>query len=153
MLQQVDPILDRAVQPNMPAQNYKTYTIASPQDTHTRAATCHEVDCPNRAKGWQTLLDISQGPHARTANWIRLQSGRRFTHEQVGTIVTFTFPAGQDCFTPHRVSLERPEFFLVQGGDFRGNPSKIPVVRHKAEDWVDDFANHQDHIATVVSRG
>ncbi len=141
-------------QPLLAPAQYKTYAIASPTDTHTKPAKCWQVDCGNYANGWRTILDVSDPKHAATANWIRLQSGKRFTVAQTGTLVTFTFPAGQTCFIPHRVSLQRPEFFFVLGGDWRGNPLNIPVRQHKiGSDWVDDFATHQDKIATLVERG
>lgn len=141
-------------QPLMAAAQYKTYAIASPIETHTRRASCREVECGKRANGWKTVLDTSKPKHAKAANWIRLQSGKFFVYTQVGTVVTFTFQAGQDCFEPHRVSLERPELFMVQGGDWRGNPLNVPTRVHaNGDDWVDDFANHQEKIAILVQRG
>jgi hypothetical protein len=145
--------LQRAT-PLLHAAQYKTYGIASPVDTHTKPAKCHQVNCANYNRGWQTILDISDAAHARTANWIRLQSGRHFTVVQNGTLVTFTFPGGQYCFTPHRVSLQRPEHFFVQGGDWRGDPLGVGLRQHRdGVDWVDDFAEHQDKFAALVQRG
>lgn len=148
-----DPRPVNRAEPLLAAAQYKTYAIASPIETHYRDATCREVDCGNYKHGWKTVLDVSKADHARTANWIRLQSGRHYTFTQVGTIVTFVFQKEQRCFTPHKVKLEREEFFLVTGGDWRGNPLNIPVRQHKPDNWVDDFANHQDKIATRIQRG
>lgn len=144
--------LQRA-QPLLKPAQYTTFAIESPVATHTRAASCSEVDCGNRKHGWKTILDVSDPKHAKVANWIRLQSGKHYTTSQAGTVVTFTFAAGQNCFTPHRVSLERPENFLVVGGDWRGNPLQVPTRQQKPENWVDEFATHQDKIATLVQRG
>lgn len=142
------------VNPKAPAQYYKTYAIQSPIATHYRAATCHEVDCPNYLKGWSSPLDISTVKGADAANWIRMHSKRSFTYAQQGYIVTFHFPPGQNCFTPHKVSLQRPELFVVQGGDWRGNPMSIAEYKHKtAENWVEDCALHQDKLAEAVKRG
>lgn len=141
-------------EPLLAAAQYKTYAIASPVTTHTKPARCDQVDCANYKLGWQTILDTSKADHARTANWIRLQSGKHFTVTQNGTLVTFTFKPGQYCFTPHRVSLQRPEFFYVAGGDWRGDPLGVGIRQHQdAGDWVDDFANHQDKLSTLVQRG
>lgn len=155
MEQLLGPAGEQRMPPNMAAHEYQTYEIASPRATHHRSASCAEVDCPNRIHGWKTVLDVSKADHARVANWIRLQSGRFYTIEQPknSTIVTFIFPSGQNCFIPHTVPLQRPELFLVKGGDWRGNPMKLPVVQHRPEDWVDDFANHQDKLATLIQRG
>ena len=36
--------------------------------------------------------------------------------------MVFTFEAGQQCFTQHHVP-DRPQFFVVRDGDWRGNPT------------------------------
>lgn len=142
------------IKPKAPAQFFKTYTIASPVETHYRDASCKEVECQHYLKGWVTALDISTVNGASTANWIRMHSGRAFTYTQTGLVVKFVFPPGQRCFIQHKVSLQRPEFFIVQGGDWRGNPMSIEEYRHKtAENWVEDCALHQDKIATAHQRG
>lgn len=133
------------LEPRLPVQAYKTYQVARPAGTHDRRATCTEVDCAARLRGWLTEVDVSTPLGGRQANYIRLQSGRRFTHTQAGDLVSFTFPAGQDCFAEHRVGLDRPALFIVKGGDWRQQTA--PSVRMRAEDWVDDFATHQQQIA------
>lgn len=143
------------VLPKAPPAAYKTYTILSPIETHYRKATCKEVDCQHNLKGWTTKLDTNTVDGASTANWIRMHSGRSYRWEvHTGGIVTFFFPAGQKCFTPHKIPLGRPELFVVQGGDWRGNPMSLEDYKHRnGENWVDDFANHQDRLATVQQRG
>jgi hypothetical protein len=142
------------VKPKAPAQYFKTYAIHSPIATHYRTASCKEVECQHNLKGWVTKLDGSTALGASTANWIRMHSGRRYTYEQQGVMVTFTFPPGQKCFIEHKVSLQRPELFVVQGGDWRGNPMSLTEYKHRnAEDWVEDFAIHQDKVATAHQRG
>lgn len=138
----------------MAAGHYKTFEIASPVNTHFKRISCSQADCQRRLKGWDTILDVSDPKHASVANWIRLQSGKRFMVKQVGTVVTFSFPPGQDCFEPHQKSLERPELFVVREGDWRGNPRQVdPYVHKRPEDWVDQFANHQQSIADAVQQG
>jgi len=149
-----DGTLIQRMKPKAPAQYYKTYGVHSPVETHYRDATCHEVECPNSLKGWVTKLDVSTVAGADTANWVRMKSGRHYTYEQKGTIVTFHFPPGQKCFIPHKVALGRPELFVVTGGDWRGNPMSIAEYKHKnAENWVEDCALHQDAIAKIAQRG
>ncbi len=139
----------------MPAANYKTYSITAPISTHFRAATCEETNCPNLANGWASVIDESTDLGQKQAHYIRKQSGRKFieTRNEAG-LTRFEFASGQTCFTPHKVRLERPEIFRVRGGDYRGNPRNTPVVTHKnAEDWRDDFANHQAQLATRLDQG
>lgn len=143
------------IMPNAPAQAYKTYAISSPIQTHFRPGTCEEAGCPNLAAGFVVRVDERLELGQRQAYYIRKQSGRRFTESRDETGLTaFTFPAGQQCFTQHQISLQRPENFLVRGGDWRGNPLATPTLRHsRPEFWVEDFAEHQDRIATARVRG
>lgn len=143
------------VQPVMPVQAYKTFRIAQPAATHWRPATCREVDCAQWERGWVTRIDTASDLGARQANYIRMHSGRAFTAAPIApgaSIVEFTFPAGQKCFRQHHVPLERPAFYIVRGGDWRGSTG---VIRrhHNGDDWVDDFATHQDRLATRLERG
>lgn len=135
-------------------QDYKTYTVSSPISTHTRPARCEEVECDAHANGWVSSIDVSTDLGQRQAVYIRLHSGRHVSSiEETGTIVKFTFPAGQQCFADHRVSLERPALYLVRGGDWRGNPLNVPTTQRTASEWVDDFATHQQRVADAVKKG
>lgn len=133
--------------PALPVEMVKSYVIASPRDTHTRPATCDEVGCKAQTAGWQTFADESTRLGQRQAHYIRKVSGRRFTEQrdEFGRTV-FTFPAGQQCFADHRVSIDRPEIFAVKGGDHRGNPRGTLRVHDSPTDWVEDFAEHQDRL-------
>ena len=63
----------------------------------------------------------------------------------------FTFEAGHKCFAEHQVPLERPELYVLQGGDWRGNP-RNEVTRFSGPDpWVNEFAEHQDRLARIVN--
>lgn len=140
------------ITPKMPVQAYKTYSLRSPRATHTRKATCAEVNCQHQREGWVTRVDVGTELGARQANYIRLHSGRHFSVAEAGTLVTFTFTAGQTCFAEHRVPIDRPAFYVVRGGDWRANTGLIR--RHlRGEDWVDDFATHQDKLATEINKG
>lgn len=139
------------IAPGLPVQAMKTYAIASPISTHYRDGTCEEAGCLAHQHGWQTNVDESTELGQRQAHYIRKLSGRRFTERRTELGLTaFTFEAGQKCFATHKVPLERPELYLVHGGDWRGRIG--PVHRHSGPDaWVNDFGEHQDRIARVVN--
>lgn len=140
--------------PRLGPEAFKTYQIVAPIPTHFRPATCREVECAGYVNGWRTTVL----PDSPQANYIRRNSGRQFSETKNsngdGTVV-FTFPPGQTCFraSEHRVSLEREPLYVVSGGDARGNPLRTPAVRHRAADWVDDFAEHQQAIADRIKQG
>ncbi len=145
------------ITPNLPASAYKTYAITSPISTHFRPATCEEAGCGAYAGGWHTTVDESTELGQRQAYYVRKLSGRRFSeHRNEAGLTVFDFEAGQQCFrsAEHRVSLQRPENFTVLGGDWRGNPLGIQPYKHdRAENWVDDFANHQQKLADRHNQG
>lgn len=143
------------IMPGLPAQAYKTYQIVAPPVSHWRPATCQEAGCGAYERGWQTRIDETTELGARQAHYIRKVAGRRFTVDRsVEGLTVFTFEAGQVCFQRHQVPLEREPFYFVRGGDFRGNPAGVQPFQHRrGEDWVDDFATHQDRIARQIERG
>ncbi len=138
------------IQPKMPAHAYTTYQIAAPVSTHFRAGTCDEAGCLAHRHGWATTVDESTTLGQGQAHYVRKESGRRFVESRTGGLTTFTFEAGQKCFATHQVPLERPELYIVRGGDWRGNP-RGEVTRHRPDTWVEAFAEHQDQIACVVN--
>ncbi len=134
-------------------EHYKTYQVSAPLASHHRKATCKEVECKAWREGFVSKLDVSTSLGQRQARYIEQKSGRRFLSTRSGTIITYRFPFGQECFRSHTVPLEREPFFIVKGGDFRGNPRGIPAVQRSMADWIDDFANHQAGVAEVRARG
>lgn len=143
------------VPPALPAGAYKTYQVVAPVQTHTRPGTCEEADCQAQALGWRTTVDETTPLGQKQAHYIRHDRTRRHSEEaRPDGLTSFTFPPGQVCFAPHRIRLDRPEFFLVRGGDFRGDPSGARPYQHaNPENWVDDFANHQIGIAEKIEEG
>lgn len=137
----------------MPAVAYRTYSIAKPRATHWRPAACREVGCP-RADGWVTVLDEETQAGRLTAWYIRHQAGRRYRESRDPRGMTvFTFASGQRCFAEHVLPVGRPALLVVRDGDWRGNPTGW-VRRHtRREHWVEDFAQHQDTLATAQQRG
>ena len=140
------------IMPQMPAHMYKTYQITSPVSTHFRVGTCDEAGCLAHQHGWQTSVDETTELGQRQAHYIRTTAGRKYVERRTEIGLTaFEFEAGQKCFAEHQVSLERPEFYVVHGGDWRGNP-RGDVRRHSTPDsWVNDFAEHQARIDRAVN--
>ncbi|HEV8653261.1 MAG TPA: hypothetical protein VG276_28680 [Actinomycetes bacterium] len=132
----------------------KTYQVVAPLASHWRPASCAEVDCPHFLSGWRTVLDTaSQGELVKAV----MESGRKPSAVlREGSTITFVFEPGTPCFkaSQHRVPLEREPLYLVRGGDWRGNPRGTPLRRHvRPDDWVDDFATHQQDLADRLERG
>ena len=143
------------IEPNMSASDYKTYQIIKPKATHFRPSSCKEVNCSAYQNGWKSLIDESTELGQKQAHYIRYECGRSFTTERLPSGITeFVFSAGQNCFQQHQVSLDKPEIYVVRDGDFRGNPRGTEAKIHaNGADWVDDFANHQDKVKTLLERG
>lgn len=143
------------IKPQMPAHAMQTFAISAPKDTHTRKATCEEVECPQYARGWLMRIDLGTDLGQRQAYYIKHSSGRKYkVTGQVDGLVTLEFAPNQPCFQQHRVPIGRPEKFLVKGGDYRGNPLRTKTRVHtKPEFWVEEFAEHQDQIKTRLERG
>lgn len=145
------------IQPQGRTQDYKTYQVVAPKETHYRPATCQEVGCPPNERGWETVVDTStelgQRQNAYLASGVH---GRTCTQQRRGpNLVAYVFPAGQRCFRAeeHRVPLEREPLYVVRGGDWRGNPSGERRVHTRPQDWVEDFAEHQGRLADQIKEG
>lgn len=140
------------IEPQGPAQAYKTYQLLQPLATHFRLATCVEVDCQAYLHGWKTVIDESTELGQRQAHYITHESGRRYVREPINSDgpVTYVFEAGQQCFAQHQQPLEREPLAIVKDGDWRmsQNPRQL-----RTEDWVDDFQIHQDKLHTQLERG
>lgn len=144
------------IAPSAPAGAYKTYQILAPAQTHYRPGTCVEVRCEAYLGGWRTVVDETTDLGQKQAHYIRHDRTRRHVEEQLlDGRTSFWFGPGQVCFRAgeHRVRLDRPEIYVVRGGDWRGNPGGQRRQHANAADWVDDFAEHQDRLKTAVEKG
>lgn len=153
----------------LPPHAVKTYEIARPRGTHTRPATCTEVGCDARARGWRTLADERTPEGRRIAHQVRQVARpvdtvlapavaarvRRYVEQTTPEGITeFDFPAGQECFAAHRVALDRPALYIVREGDYRGNPrGGTPFRHHSGADWVEDSALHQLTLVEAQQKG
>lgn len=143
------------IEPGLPPEAVKTYTVAMPLQTHWRPATCAEVDCEAYLRGWRTIVDERTELGQRQAHYIRHDRSRRHNESRMDPdgVTVFTFEAGQTCFREHRAQLGRPQRYIVRGGDWRGNPRGEFREHTRPDDFVDDFAEHQGKIATQLERG
>jgi hypothetical protein len=112
-------------------------------------ATCAEVDCEHWRLGWDTILP-NLDPRA---DYIRHESGRRFTETVVENGVRFHFPPGQECFaaSTHRRQANRPELYILQTGDWRARLGK-PRIYDRPDQWADDFHSRTEVITRARSR-
>lgn len=140
-------------QPLMDAGAYKTYEMRSPLSTHFRPATCAEVGCPHYLHGWQVRVEALAPELVEAAR----KSGRRYREQRIAEGETWlVFEAGQPCFkaSQHRARIDRPPLYIVRDGDFRGNPRGTKSRLHqRPQDWVEDFATHQQAIADEFKKG
>lgn len=150
------------IQPQMGAEAYKTYSIMAPASSHFRPATCAETDCPDYLSGWRVRVEGLPPEMLHDAKTARFPlNGRsvpyRYAEVSIAAGETWLhFEAGQPCFRrrEHRIRIDKPELFLVQGGDHRGNPRGTKTRMHqRPELWVEDFGEHQQNIADQIERG
>lgn len=139
------------IPPQLPVNAYKTFGIAMPLGTHWREVDCETAACQVQAKGWMTTVDESTDLGQRQAHYIRRVSGRHFTESKgPGGATIFTFPPGEECFQTHRVQIDRPQIHSVRGGDWRGRVGGQHIY-DRADQWQEDFAEHQDKLRDAQS--
>lgn len=128
------------IRPGLPVHMMRTFQIAQPINSHYRLATCEEVGCIPHAKGWRTTADELTELGQMQAHYIRTECGKRFTEERnEAGLTVFTFEPGQKCFMAHQVSLDRPAFFIVRDGDWRGNPTGRSHVHTDPSHWAEEL--------------
>lgn len=138
----------------LPIGAMQTYRVSSPRSTHTRPATCAEVGCAAYLKGWVTTVPRGSDQERALRQYVgrHAPDGLRRDGKEVTAIgspnVEFLFNPGSPCFkaSTHRVSLQRPELFLVRGGDWRANTGLIRR-HHRPEHWVEDMSETLDKVA------
>jgi hypothetical protein len=142
------------IEPKMPVHGYQTFGIVAPTSTHWQAATCAEVECAAHVNGWDTHVDESTPLGQRQAHYIRKEARRAYSEsKRPDGLTTFSFKAGQTCFRQHRKRIEREELFVRRNGDHRGSPDGVRRTYDRPDQWVDDFATHQEEIARLNQRG
>lgn len=148
--------------PDLGPEHYKTYEMSAPLATHWRPADCATYECEGYINGFVLAVDIGTDlGKAQFEYCTKKDKTRSFTVERHDDrLVHIIYGPGNECFdselkrSTHRVPVGRPPFYLVSGGDWRGNPRGTPrYVHRRPEDWVDDFANHQDKLAEAAKKG
>ncbi len=124
----------------MTSPTHKTYSLAQPTATHTRKASCEEVNCAHFLDGW--TYDTR---HLDERLWRAIQqSGKRFRREVLLGVEYLVFYPGQQCFAEHRVPNDREPFYLLTHHARRMNLRT--ATKFTPDNWVNDFAEHQEII-------
>lgn len=141
---------------SLPPKAFRSFMISRPRAPRLdfwRKATCEEYDCEHWRDGWRTSIDISTDLGKEQARYIERGSRREFTKQQVGSLVVYTFTAGQMCFraADHKVPNMRPSLFLHRIGDHRPAGE---VRRHaNGRDWVEDMQTDLDRVRNSKKQG
>ena len=138
--------------PKAPPAAYKSYSWRQPLQTHFRRVPCAEFQCRDFRNGWVTLVDIATELGRRQFDYLSHDKTRQWHMEKTGTsLVSFTYPPGSQPFDSTRHEHHRPigydPIMLVVGGDWRGNPRREPARIMRPQDWICDFAEHQEKLA------
>lgn len=157
------------VQPLMPQQAYQTFAVlmprtGDPKTTHWRPATCEEVGCARYLNGWRTPYTAGTPEGDRIVHAIRNSPIRRkYTVLRLpDNKVEVIFEPGQPCFlqdhpaTQHQVPVLRPQIHVVRSGDWRTPGSVRRATRRvhtSGQFWVEEFAENQDRLKTLIERG
>lgn len=136
------------IEPNLPSNLYTTFGIIAPKRTHTRPATCAEVECEAMKFGWMTKVDVGTDIGVQRARYIIDHSERHWTSQQNGGLVTFTFPPGQKCFAEHRVTLERDPIFTMKKGHIGDAYARAEPV--STDQWMDRFGSNQERLKSII---
>lgn len=137
------------IKPLMPKHNYKTFALRQPIHTHTRKATCQEVDCEHFHNGWN--LPVS-GLDAAMLHAVKV-TGRKYVEKKILSETYLVFEPGQQCFTVHRVPLERDPFMFIGRGHHSAFVARKPDQVGSTVEWVERFAEHQDNIVREINKG
>ena len=142
------------IQPRLGPEAYKSYSWQQPLHSHFRRVTCAEYRCASFKHGWVTTVDTATELGRRQYDYITHDRSRSCREERSGTsLVSFTFGPGHEYFAgdpkhEHYRPIGREPLLTVSGGDWRGNPRGARTIVHRnAEDWISDFAEHQDRLA------
>ncbi len=132
----------------------QTYRISRPAATHTRPATCAEVECPDFVKGYTVHLPRGDDRIAllREAAAGRVDGLKRSMRDVTSIdSADQVFLMGGPCLkaTQHRAPVDRPEIYVVRGGDWRTN---LGLIRKhsRPEHWVEDMQETFDAVRRRV---
>ena len=138
--------------PRLGAHAYKSYSWRQPLETHSHRVSCADAQCSDYRHGWVTLVDTATELGQRQFDYLSHDTSRSPHVEKTGTsLVSFTYPPGSQPFDSTRHEHYRPIGYdpvtLVTGGDWRGNPRRTEPRIMRPQDWICDFAEHQEKLA------
>lgn len=137
----------------IPGRMFQTYSLVRPAGRqYWRTITCEQAQCPRWRNGWRTVLNMTVAGDVRTARWIEKSSRRAFTHTLAGSILTFEFSAGQQCFDRHQEAVEREPLYVVRGGQV-GRLGPLVRKHARGEDWRDDMGELLTKVSEERARG
>lgn len=142
----------------IPAHLQRHFTIQAPLATHWRWATCAEKQCRKWVEGYEIRIDVSDKSDLVVARlkYIRDRNIGPYTeYKDSSGWAVFRFPpftrvVGHKDY--HRIRIERPELFQVTDG-MTGQTVTHRGREAGAVDWVDQFAEHQDKLASKHREG
>lgn len=155
------PFLDKFVSQMAPLADpraYRTFRAVAPISSHWNRVSCEQAQCPDYLRGFFIDVDVSTELGQAQFDYLhRKDKSRKGTMQKMSeTIYRFTYPPGSRPFAgnnhEHYQSNERPAYYLVHDGDWRGNPTGFKRFL-TAEDWVDMSANHQAQVAHEQGKG
>jgi len=154
----IPPRLNR-ITPRLGPEYYQSYTMSLPLSTHWRPATCEEVDCPDFINGFVLTVDTSTDLGQKQYYYVTHDKSRKYSMQRLNQYTyKFIYGPGNNPFAgpahEHRLPIGREPYWLVRGGDWRGNPRGIETRVHtKPEFWVEDCADNQQKLAEFEKRG
>ncbi len=143
------------LQPRTPVQAMQTYRISRPAATHTRPATCEEVECPDFVGGYTVRLPRGDDRIAllREAAAGRVDGLKRSITYEYRERAEQVFVVSGPCLkaTTQRAPIDRPEIYRVRGGDWRAN---LGLIRKhsRPEHWVEDMQENLDAVRRRIER-
>ena len=136
--------------PLMGPYSYQTYAIRAPLQTHTRSATCEEVDCKYWRDGWTfRWLDLTE-----QEQYLVTHTRRRYRVIDFNGEKYLAFDPGQPCFNSgsHRLSLDRPLFYYTGQGDRRVFTTR-KAEKLKPDSWRDRFGEQLTNLRDEINKG
>jgi hypothetical protein len=141
------------IQPKMAPTAYRSFEVRAPLTTHWRSVSCKDVECQHYLNGWISRFDVTTQEGLQWSSAIA-HSGRKYTWEKRGNVVTFKFPPGQECFqAPHKVRTGREELYVVRDGDHRGNPTGRTRRERQPLLFVEAFEENLSTLRDEINKG
>lgn len=147
------------IQPSLGPEHMRSYTMSLPLSSHWSKVSCEEYECDDFLHGFALTIDVRTELGQRQHDYLTHDRSRTYSMQRVDLYTfKFLYPAGTPGFDgpkhDHYLPNGRDPFWLVQGGDWRGNPRQTPTRLHtRGEFWVEDFAGNQEAIAQIQKRG